>query len=218
MGRTLPRNDDLAAVFELLADLLELDGADAFRLQAYRRAATRIRESAVPVAQLALEGKATGLSGIGGTIQGKIVEYSDTGDLTALAKLRDHIPPGLVEVMHVPGLGPKTARRLWQELGVTSADELRQAAEAHRLRELPGLGAKTEEKVLEALADVKASADGKHSGGRFSVARSRSWQASSTSFRPTLPPIASPRRAACAGGPRPCATSTSLRQPRMPRR
>ena len=164
MGRALPRNDDLAAVFELLADLLELDGADAFRLQAYRRAATRIRESAVPVAQLAREGKATGLSGIGGTIQGKIVEYSDTGDLAALAKLRDRIPPGLVEVMHVPGLGPKTARRLWQELGVTSADELRQAAEAHRLRELPGLGAKTEEKVLEALADVKASADGKHSG------------------------------------------------------
>ena len=159
-GTSLPRNDELATMLELLADLLELDGADAFRLTAYRRAATRVRESAVPVAQLAIEGKATRLSGIGGTIEKKIVEYSETGDLKALAKLRDRIPPGLVEVMHVPGLGPKTARRLWQELGVSSADELRAAAEAHRLRELPGLGAKTEERVLQALAEVPANGGG----------------------------------------------------------
>ncbi len=112
------------------------------------------------MAQLAIEGKATRLSGIGGTIEKKIVEYSETGDLQALAKLRDRIPPGLVEVMHVPGLGPKTARRLWQELGVSSADELRAAAEAHRLRELPGLGAKTEERVLQALAEVPANGGG----------------------------------------------------------
>ena len=159
-GMSLPRNDELATMLELLADLLELDGADAFRLTAYRRAATRVRESAVPVAQLAIEGKATRLSGIGGTIEKKIVEYSETGDLQALAKLRDRIPPGLVEVMHVPGLGPKTARRLWQELGVSSADELRAAAEAHRLRELPGLGAKTEERVLQALTEVPANGGG----------------------------------------------------------
>jgi len=147
-----PRNDELAASFELLADLLELDGADAFRLAAYRRAAARIRESAVPVAQLALDGKATRLAGIGGTIESKIVELTETGDLAALAKLRGRIPPGLVEVMHVPGLGPKTTRRLWQELGVTSVDDLRAAAEGQRLRDLPGLGAKTEERVLQALS------------------------------------------------------------------
>jgi DNA polymerase (family 10) len=152
MGRALPRNDELADSFELLADMLELDGADAFRLQAYRRAATRIRETAVPAAQLALEGKATQLSGIGSTIEAKIVELAQTGDLQALAKLRGRIPPGLVEVMHVPGLGPKTARKLWQELGVESLDDLRAAAEAHRLQALPGLGAKSEEKVLAALA------------------------------------------------------------------
>ncbi|MGH3016324.1 MAG: DNA polymerase/3'-5' exonuclease PolX, partial [Gaiellaceae bacterium] len=81
MPRTLPKNAELAESFELLADLLELDGADAFRLAAYRRAAARIRESAVPVAQLALDGKATKLSGIGGTIEAKIVELSETGDL-----------------------------------------------------------------------------------------------------------------------------------------
>ena len=149
---TLPKNAELAESFELLADLLELDGADAFRLAAYRRAAARIRESAVPVAQLALDGKATRLSGIGGTIEAKIVELTQTGDLQALAKLRDKLPAGLVEVMHVPGLGPKTARKLWEELGVDSLDGLRAAAEQERLRELPGLGPKSEEKVLKELA------------------------------------------------------------------
>ena len=140
--------------------MLELDGADAFRLAAYRRAALRIRESAVPVAQLALDQKATRLSGIGSTIEGKIVEFTETGDLKALAKLRAKLPPGLVDVMHVPGLGPKTARKLWAELGVESLDDLRVAAEQERLRALPGLGAKTEEKILKELtAPARRSAD-----------------------------------------------------------
>ena len=161
MARTLPSNTQLAEQFELLADMLELDGADAFRLTAYRRAATRIRESAVPVAQLAQEGNATKLSGIGTTIQNKILEFSETGDLSAIAKLRDKLPPGLVEVMHVPGLGPKTAKKLYAELGVQSAADLRRAAEEGRLAPLPGLGAKTEEKVLKALAKPKAKLERK---------------------------------------------------------
>jgi DNA polymerase (family 10) len=156
----LPTNTELAERFELLADMLELDGADAFRLAAYRRAASRIRESAVPVAQLAVDGKATRLSGIGSTIEGKIVEVAETGEMSALAKLRARLPPGLVDVMHVPGLGPKTARKLWSELGVESLDDLRAAAEQERLRGLPGLGAKTEEKVLKSLASPsRASAE-----------------------------------------------------------
>jgi DNA polymerase (family X) len=156
----LPTNTELAERFELLADMLELDGADAFRLAAYRRAAARIRESAVPVAQLALDGTATRLSGIGGTIEGKIVEVVETGDMAALAKLRAKLPPGLVEVMHVPGLGPKTARKLWTELGVEGLDDLKAAAEQERLRGLPGLGPKSEEKVLKALsAPARASAE-----------------------------------------------------------
>lgn len=159
MPSKLPPNADLAERFELLADMLELDGADAFRLSAYRRAAARIRDSAVPVAQLALDGKATRLSGIGATIEGKIVEVVETGDMNALAKLRAKLPAGLVEVMHVPGLGPKTARKLWSELGIETVDDLRTAAEQERLRDLPGLGAKTEERVLKALSrPARASA------------------------------------------------------------
>jgi len=154
----LPRNAELAEKLELLADLLELDGADSFRLSAYRKAAVRIRESAAPVARLALEGKATELPGIGSTIANKIAELTETGDLQALAKLRARVPTGLVDVMHVQGLGPKTARRLWKELGVTSVDELRAAAEAERLRGLQGLGPKTEEKVLASLRRPVADA------------------------------------------------------------
>jgi DNA polymerase (family X) len=164
--RALPSNAELADQFELLADLLELDGADAFRLTAYRRAATRIRESAVPVAQLALDKKATRLSGIGTTIENKIVEYTETGDLSAIAKLRDRLPTGLVEVMHVPGLGPKTARKLHKELGVSSLEDLRAAVEAKHLRALPGLGPKTEEKVLAALNKPKAKVERKTLLGR----------------------------------------------------
>jgi DNA polymerase (family 10) len=166
VAQTLPSNARLAEQFELLADLLELDGADAFRLSAYRRAATRIRESAVPVAQLALDKKATRLSGIGATIEGKIVEYTETGDLVALAKLREKLPAGLVDVMHVPGLGPKTARKLWVELGVTSEEDLRVAAEQGRLAEVPGLGPKSQEKVLAALSKPKKEVERKTLLGR----------------------------------------------------
>jgi DNA polymerase (family X) len=161
VARALPSNADLAEQFDLLADMLELDGADAFRLTAYRRAATRIRESAVPVAQLAQEGNATRLSGIGTTIQNKILEYSETGDLAAIAKLREKLPSGLVEVMHVPGLGPKTAKKLYSELGVQSSADLRAAAEQGLLAGLPGLGPKTEEKILKELAKPKKAIERK---------------------------------------------------------
>ena len=166
MAQTLPSNAQLAEQFELLADLLELDGADAFRLSAYRRAAMRIRESAVPVAQLALDKKATKLSGIGSTIEAKIVEYTETGDLAALEKLRGKLPTGLVEVMHVPGLGPKTARKLWTELGVQSEADLRAAAEQGRLAEVQGLGPKTQEKVLASLAKPRKAVEQKTLLGR----------------------------------------------------
>ena len=169
-GETLPRNQDLAEQFELLADLLELDGADAFRLSAYRRAADRIRESSASVARLALDGRATQIPGIGGTIQDKIAEYAETGDLRAIAKLRDRVPVGLVQMMKVPGLGPKTARRLWQELGIDTLDGLRAAAEAQQLRAVSGLGPKTEERVLAALAREAADGGGPDTG-RFLLGR-----------------------------------------------
>jgi DNA polymerase (family X) len=152
MARTLPKNPDVAAQFDLLADLLEIGGEDAFRVVAYRRAANRIRETAGPVAQLALDGRAKELSGIGKTIEEKIVQIVETGEIEALTRRRATIPEGVVHFMRLPGLGPKSAAKLWRELGVTTLDELKAAAEQERIRTLPGLGAKAEERILKALA------------------------------------------------------------------
>jgi len=153
MAETLPRNDELADQLELLADLSELEGEDSFRVLAYRRAATRIRETGGPVAQLALEGKAKELSGIGKTIEEKIVQVIETGEMEALTKRKALVPEEVVMFMRLPGLGPKTARRIWKELDVTTIAELKEAAEQQRLRVLTGLGAKSEEKILAALAE-----------------------------------------------------------------
>jgi DNA polymerase (family 10) len=146
---------DLAEQLELLADLLEIEGEASFRVLAYRRAATRIRETAGSVAELALAGRAKELQGIGKTIEEKIVQVVEDGEMHALTKRKKIIPPEVVTFMRLPGLGPKTAARIWQELGVTTIEELKRAAEQERLRTLAGLGAKTEERVLKALAEKK---------------------------------------------------------------
>ena len=151
MATTLPRNADVAEQLELLADLLEIEGQAAFRVLAYRRAAARVRETGSPVAQLALDGKAKELPGIGATIEDKIVQIVETGEIEALAKRRKIVPPEVVEFLRIPGLGPKTVRKIWQELGVSTLEELKDAARAQRLRTLPGLGAKLEESVLKSV-------------------------------------------------------------------
>ena len=148
----LPPNADVADQFDLLADLLELEGAESFRVLAYRRAATRMRETSGSVAQLALDGRAKELQGIGKTIEEKIVQIVEHGEIEALAKRKDSVPPDVVRFMRLPGLGPKTAARIWRELGISTIEELKAAAESERLRTLAGLGAKSEEKILKALA------------------------------------------------------------------
>ena len=153
MATTLPRNAEVAEQFALLADLLELEGEQQFRVLAYRRAADQIRSAAGPIAELALEGEAKKMPGIGKTIESKIVQIVESGEIEALTKRKERIPSGVAEFLRLPALGPKTARRIWQELGITTMDELRHAAEAERLRALPGLGAKTEERILRALAE-----------------------------------------------------------------
>jgi DNA polymerase (family X) len=152
MAKTLPRNADVAEQLELLADILELEGEAAYRLLAYRRAASLVREQSGLVAELALEGKAKDLPGIGKTIEGKIAEIVDEGEIRALTKHKAMVPPEVVEFTRLPGLGPKTARKIWQELGVTTLADLKAAAEAERLRMLPGIGAKLEERIVKELS------------------------------------------------------------------
>jgi DNA polymerase (family 10) len=153
----LPRNDRLAEQFDLLADLMELEGADGFRISAYRKAAARIRETPSSVAQLALDGRAKQLQGIGKTIEAKIVEAVDDGEIHALTKRKADVPAEVATFMRLPGLGPKTARRIWQELGITTAAGLRAAAETQQLRGHAGIGPGTEEKIAAALAKPKAT-------------------------------------------------------------
>ena len=155
VATTLPRNAEVAEQLELLADLLEIEGEAAFRVLAYRRAATRVRDTGGPVAQLALDGKAKELPGIGATIQDKIVQIVDKGEIEALTKRRKTIPPEVVEFLQIPGLGPKTVRKIWMELGVTTLAELKTAAREQRLRTLPGLGAKVEENILKSVGRKK---------------------------------------------------------------
>ena len=153
----LPRNDQLAEQFELLGDLMELEGADGFRISAYRKAAARIRETPTSVAQLALDGKAKQLQDIGKTIEGKIVEVVTDGEIHALTKRKAEVPAEVATFMRLPGLGPKTARRIWQELGITTAADLKAAAEAQQLRGHAGIGPGTEEKIAAALAQPQAT-------------------------------------------------------------
>jgi DNA polymerase (family 10) len=144
-------NAAIADAFEELGDLYELDGAIVHRVLAYRNAAKAVREASVSVAALAREGRATELPGIGKTLQEKVVALLDTGTIPAAERLRAKFPAGLIAMTRLPGLGPKRARKLHEELGIDSLEALRAAAEAHRLLAVRGFGAKFETSVLAAL-------------------------------------------------------------------
>ncbi len=152
------RNGEIAEAFEELASLYELDGAVVYRVNAYRNAAKAIREAGVSVDELAREGRVEELAGVGRTIAEKIDALLEDGSIPSADKLKARIPSGLVEITRIPGLGPKRARLLYDQLDVSSLDELREAAEQGRLKDVKGFGTKAEENVLTALA---AGADGR---------------------------------------------------------
>jgi DNA polymerase (family X) len=147
------KNAEIAQAFDELATLYELDGAVVYRVLAYRNAAKAIRDSGVSVAELARQGRAEELPGIGKTIAEKISVLLLDGEIPAAVKLKERIPPGLIEVTRIPGLGPKRAKLLHEHLGIETIEQLREAAEQERLRAVPGFGAKAEENVLAALAE-----------------------------------------------------------------
>jgi DNA polymerase (family X) len=144
-------NSAIADALDELGDLYELDGAVIHRVLAYRNAAKSVRDAPVSVAALTLEGRVTELPGIGATLEQKIRDLIETGDIPAAVKLRARFPAGLLQITGLPGLGPKRARRLFDELGIDSPQALRDAASAQRLRTLRGFGAKFEESMLAAL-------------------------------------------------------------------
>jgi DNA polymerase (family 10) len=146
-------NAQIAAAFDELGDLYELDGAVSYRVIAYHTAAKAVRDAPVSVMGMTREGRVTELPGIGKTLEEKLQALDETGDIPAAVKLRAKFPAGLLSVMHLPGFGPRRARRLYDELGVDSLDALRTAAEEGKIRGLRGFGAKVEENLLRILAD-----------------------------------------------------------------
>jgi len=145
-------NADIAAVFDEIADLLEIQGANVFRVRAYRNAARTLRDLSREVGAMLEQGEdLTGLPGIGKDLAGKIQEIITHGPEGVLAEYRKELPQGLTDLMHIPGLGPKRVKTLYHDLGIKTREQLHQAATAGRIRGLTGFGEKTEQKILEAL-------------------------------------------------------------------
>ncbi|MCX7897420.1 MAG: DNA polymerase/3'-5' exonuclease PolX [Rhodocyclaceae bacterium] len=145
-------NADIAAIFTEIADLLEIEGANPFRIRAYRNAARLVGDWPHEMATLIARGEdLTRLPGIGVDLAAKIREIVETGRCRALEKLRGELPPAITELLHIPGLGPKRVRTLWHDLDIETPEQLARAARDHRIRELPGFGPKIEANILQAV-------------------------------------------------------------------
>lgn len=146
-------NADVAAVFDEIADLLEIQGANSFRIRAYRNAARMLSELGRSVKTLVAQGEdLDALPGIGPDLAGKIIEVVTTGSCAQLDRLRKELPPAITEMLKIPGLGPKRVRTLHQELGIQTIEQLHRAAEQGRIRAVHGFGPKTQQQILEATA------------------------------------------------------------------
>lgn len=145
-------NEDIAAIFDELADLLEVEDANPFRVRAYRTAARTVRGLGRELSELVAEGKdLSKLQGIGKALAAKIVEILETGHAKALDKLHEEVPASLEEILRIPGLGPKRVKVLYYTLGIKNLRQLERAARDGRLHGLAGFGDKTEQRILERI-------------------------------------------------------------------
>jgi DNA polymerase (family X) len=152
---------------QTIADYLNLDGQSAYRIIAYEKAAALFREHPVSVADMASRGELRKLPGVGEAIEKKVLEYVATGDIEFLAKLRERFPEGLLQVMCLPGLGPKKPRLIYENTGVIDMRALERVAREGRLRDLPGMGPKTEENIIRAIESWTAAAAGPDQGRKL---------------------------------------------------
>ncbi len=147
-------NQQLAKIFGEIADILDLKGENVFRIRAYRRAALNLEGLAKDVATLSAE-ELEALPGIGKDLTGKIHEYLATGKVAKYEELKKEIPAGVLEILRVPGLGPKTAKLLYEKLQIKNLDELEALTRAGKLAGLPGIQKKTEENILQGIEQLK---------------------------------------------------------------
>lgn len=150
-------NADIAAVLEEIADLLDLREDNAFRVLAYRNAARELRSTGYDIPGLLAAGEPLPkMPGIGAELTSKIREIFETGTSQTLQKLRQEYSPGILKLLRLPGIGPKRVRLFYDKLGVASIEALEQAIRSGRLRTLGGFGAKSEQKILQAIETVKS--------------------------------------------------------------
>ena len=148
------KNREIARVFSEMADILEFKGYDVFKIRAYRRASLNLEGFSKGIDDLSHK-ELLEIPGIGQELAAKIEEYLRSGSISVHEKLKKEVPPGMLALLAIPGLGPKTARVLYDRLGVTTIDELEQAASEHRLTGIPKIREKTEENILRGIAMVK---------------------------------------------------------------
>ncbi len=146
-------NEAIADVFDQVADLLEFQGANSFRIRAYRNGSRTIRDYAQSLSVLAAEGKAklTEIDGIGDDLAQKICTLVQTGSLPMLVELKEQIPESVLALLRIPGMGPKKAAALYNQLGIKSLAELKAACDAGQVQKLKGFGAKTEQMILQGM-------------------------------------------------------------------
>jgi len=144
-------NEEVAEILYQIADMLEIKGEVIYKALAYRKAADRITTLGRSLEEVWREGKLRSIPGIGASLARKLDELFRTGRMSYYEELRDEIPPGVVSLLSIPDVGPKTAKLLWERLGITSIAEVEEAARAGKLRQLPGLGPKSEAKILAGI-------------------------------------------------------------------
>ena len=147
-----PSNAELARIFHEIGDMLEVKGELVFKTVAYHKAADAIAHSPVEVSRAYIEGHPPRIPGVGDAIAKKIEELARTGRMAFYETLREEVPPSLVALLEIPGVGPRTVKQLHEELGIDTLDDLRQAAEAGSLRGLKGMSEKTEGQILGGIA------------------------------------------------------------------
>lgn len=160
-------NKEIARIFSEITDLLEIRGENPFKIRAYQKAARILDNLPESLEALHREGKLETLDGVGKGIAEKIAEALDTGQIQYHQELLQSVPEGLLSLLTVPGMGPKKAKLVYDQLGIATIADLKKAAEAEQLRSLPGMGQKSEEKILKGILNLEQAS------GRFTLGAAR---------------------------------------------